>query len=361
MRITRLTFPRLVLRRFNSTIHDTKVLGDLTNEETVFGIIKNHKLKQTETYEPQALSDIDDEILSLLQHPEVDFNNLLLARILRLKLNTETNIKLISEFYNHQPKGIIDKATSLVPLRQCLFNGDIQNALKITDMTVGHPNYVEHKDKIFKRNIARLIGSSISISIFSRFGIEELIQLGWVSSGWSHMSAISSLIITYLLNSTFLLTIVRLGRTAVASGGDYLTWQKGTFYTHWYKHADEMMMCSKIVEADIKLTGGGISGGEPSESLKDELSRINPHNTMKPVAGYNKDGEKIRLMRFKDNIEDITLQAYWMSGGEGFEWVEPDQDPADILWRNNLMRQKLETSSTRSIKWAEQLIEDTKN
>lgn len=344
--------PRLTFRRFISVSHDTKVASDLTNEQAVFDIFKSFKSQQSQTYEPQDLKNIDDEILSVLQRPEVVFDNLLLAKILRLKFDTETNLKVISQFYNRQPNGIIDKATSLVPLRQCLFNGDIQNALKVTDMTVGHPNYVELKDKIFKRNIARLIGSSISISIFSRFGIEELIQLGWVSSGWSHMSAISSLIITYLLNSTFLLTIVRLGRTAVASGGDYLTWQKGTFYTHWYKHGDEMMMCSKIVEADIKLNGGGISGGEPSEALKDELSRVSP-NTMKPTGGYTKDGEKIRLMRFKDNIDDITLQAYWMSGGEGFEWVEPDQDPADILWRNNLSRQQIEE------KWAEQLITET--
>lgn len=67
-------------------------------------------------------------------------------------------------------------------------------------------------------------------------------------------------------------------------------------------------------------------------------------------------------MEAKDNLDDIKMQAYWMSGGDGFEWVEPDQDPADLIWKQHLAKfdkPMLNTdNSTKNIKWAEELIEE---
>ena len=81
------------------------------------------------------------------------------------------------------------------------------------------------------------------------------------------------------------------------------------------------------------------------------------------TPGITRLGKKVRLMAPKDNLNEIMLQAYWMTGGDGFEWVEPDQDPAEILWRQHLEqfnKAGLNESKQKAIGWADDLIESEK-
>ena len=123
-------------------------------------------------------------------------------------------------------------------------------------------------------------------------------------------------------------------------------------------------MCARIMETDLRLNGGL----ENSPDLVAELCRkddnVSAHHTLRP--GLTRDGHKVRLLEPRDNLEQLKMQAYWMSGGDGFEWVEPDQDPAEIVWRNHLaslQKPVLQALDTRSLKWAEDLItsRDTKD
>lgn len=303
-----------------------------------------------------------NKIEEILKNENVDFNKDLLKKLLLLKLPTLTNIKIISVFYDRNPTAFIDKSIALIPFRQSLINGDLKSALTITDMTTGHPNYISVKNKELKNGVMKLAGTAIGLTLFSKIGINELIEFGYVSDGWKHLASINSMILTYIINSSFLVTVVRFGRQLITAGGNYLTWQKGTFYSHWYKHADEMLFCTKIVEADIMLNGGGTSGGESSPELIEELCRKDEFadgHTLQP--GFTRDGKKIRLLEPKDNLENLKMQAYWMSGGDGFEWVEPDQDPAELIWKNYLSQfnkpQLDDDKKVKSLKWAEDLIE----
>lgn len=357
--------------RFSSHITDVAQLNTaidkgLVNpsQEAVVNLLASVRKFQSQTYQYEKFENhdthklINESIARILNNENVVFDNGLLEKILKMNFLTSSNLEIIRVYYNRQPKGIIDKNVALIPFRKSLFDGDLKSALTITDMTTGHPNYVLKKDKEFKSGIFKLIATSIGISVFSKYGIDELISFGIVGEAWTHFSSINSLIITYIINSSFLMAMVRFGRTLSSSGGDYLKWQKGTFYSYWYKHADEMMMCSKIVEADIKLNKGGISGGGPSPELTEELCRVDPHNNVVLKPGITRDGKKVRLLEMRDNLEDLKLQAYWMSGGDGFEWVEPDQDPAELIWQENLKRHgELPNHDVKSIKWAEKLIE----
>lgn len=306
---------------------------------------------------------IQNKILLMLSEETVHFNKELLVRLMLLKLPTRLNVLIISEFYKRNPEAYIDRGIALIPFRQSLFNGDLQNALKLTDMTVGHPNYVGHKAKEFRAGVIRLVASAAGISAFSKFGVEYLIEFDILREAWRHLSAISLMLVTYMVNSSFFVSMVRFGRQVVLSGGDYLTWQRGTFYTHWYTHADEMLFCSKIVDADIVINGGGVSGNEPTPGLIEELCRIDPFfqgHTLKP--GYTRDGKKVRLLEARDNMEEIKMQAYWMTGGDGFEWVEPDQDPATLMWKNHLGKFEKpllnEGDNTKNLRLADGLVDD---
>lgn len=298
-------------------------------------------------------------IETVLADEKVKFDESLLKQIFLLKFPAPTAIKIIQNYYKRNPSAAIDMNVGLIPLRDSLFNADIRSAVQITDLTTGHPNYIKRKNESLRRGIYQLAGTAIGITFFSKVGVQQVIDMGWLSPAWKHLGSINAMILTYLLNSSFFVTIVKFGRQLSSAGGDYLTWQKGTFYTHWYRHADEMSMCTRIVETDLKLNGGL----ENSPSLMDELCRkdeaVSNHHTLQP--GLTREGKKVRLLERRDNLEDLKLQAYWMSGGDGFEWVEPDQDPAEIVWRQHLAqlhKPGVGGPGAKSLKWAEELLGD---
>lgn len=299
---------------------------------------------------------IENCINEILSNGKTNFDNDLLRKIFLLKFPSPTSINIIKKFYERNPKGVIPKNAAMIPLRESLFNGDIDNAVKITDLTTGHDNYIGEKDKIMKKSLFKLATSALGVTIFSKSGVDVLIEWDILSSSWQFLSSVNSMLVTYLLNLSFFIALVKVGRQRAAAGGDYLTWQKGTFYTHWYKHSDEMSMCARIMETDRKMN----AGIENSPKLVEELCR--PSESMdgqSPKAGYTRDGRKIRLMERKDDLDDIKMQAYWMSGGDGFEWVEPDQDPAELVWKQHLhhLHRPGIGGEAKSLKWAEDLAE----
>lgn len=304
---------------------------------------------------------LNSQIEKILGDEKVTLSLESLRQVLLLRLPASANVKILELALKRNPSLVIPKATALIPLRFSLFDADVENAVKITDLTTGHANYVAEKGKILRNGVYKLAATAIGITLFSKVGVKAVIDMGWLGPAWKHLSSINAMIITYLLNSSFFVTIVKFGRQLLSAGGDVLTWQKGTFYTHWYKHADEMSFCTRIMETDKKLNGGF----DNSASLVEDLCRTSENNdgkhTLQP--GWTRDGKKVRLLAPKDNIEDLKMQAYWMSGGDGFEWVEPDQDPADLVWRQHLEAMKkplLTTSDQKSLNWAEDLIEEEK-
>lgn len=318
-----------------------------------------HNVHESDKFEKDPVNkELANEITHILANEKVNFDNDLLRKVLLLKLPTDWAIKAIQTFYKRNDKAIIDKETALIPFRYSLLDGDLKSALQITDLTTGHPNYISKKDSDLRKGIYQLAATAIGVTFFSKYGVNQIIEWGWLSSTWKHLGSLNAMLLTYILNSSFFVTIVKFGRQKSAAGGDYLTWQKGTFYTHWFKHADEMNMCAKIMQADLWLNGGF----ENSPALLEELCRKDDSLNIgrNPVAKINRDGSKVRLLEPRDNMEDLKMQAYWMSGGDGFEWVEPDQDPADIIWRQHLEKLRapqLAASSQKSLKWAEELIE----
>lgn len=340
---------------------------ELGKEETI-KTFKLCKSFQEENLEGDKFSSspanekIDGLIEKILLSENVKFDKDLLASLFLMKFPDNTNINIIKAFYKRNPKAHIERESAMIPFRYALFNGDVWKALKITDLTTGHENYVKFKAQQLKSGFLKLVGSALGITLFSKVGVYEIIEMGIISDKWRHLSSINSMILTYLLNSSFFLTAVKLGRQSSAGGGNYLTWQKGTFYNHWFNHADELAMAARILETDIALTGGGLSGGEPSKELIEDLCRTpSTDDGGFLTQSYTKDHKKIRLMEKKDNLEELKLQAYWMTGGDGFEWVEPDQDPAELIWKQHLEKHKhmhLKNNDVKSLKWAEDLIED---
>lgn len=319
------------------------------------------KLHEHDKFKQDAAnSQIQDIVEGVLMSENVNFGPDLLKRIFLLKFNQQTAIKVIQCYYARHPDAVIEKEAALIPFRDSLFNADLHSALKLADITTGHPNYIASKGKALRLGVYRFAATAVGITFFSKVGIQQIIDLGILLPAWKHMASINAMLLTYLFNSSFFVAIVKFGRQLSAAGGDYLTWQKGTFYTHWYKHADEMAMCTKIVETDVALNGGIDSSASLIEELCRKDDKFDEGATLK--SGYTRDGHKVRLLEPKDNLEDLKLQAYWMSGGDGFEWVEPDQDPAELIWKQHLLKlhnPSLSESERKGLKWAENLAEES--
>ncbi|CAK9440573.1 uncharacterized protein LODBEIA_P46240 [Lodderomyces beijingensis] len=364
-------------RRYSNSGEFKRILGEIernlnpqSSTKDIVHAINSVKSLQSEypiqqQLEPRSslIKQSESLVNQIFKQTKVPFSSELLKQIFVLNLPTPLNLKLINKYYEQNPsdKTIIERDVALVPLRNALFNADFANAIKVMDVTVGHPNYIAHKAHRLKSGAIKLISTAAAITILSKFGVTSLVDAGLLSSAWMHLGAVNSIVLTYIINSTFFVTIVKFGRQLISSGGDYLTWQKGTFYTHWFKHADELLFASKIVEADRDL-----NHGESSSYVIEDLCRVAPDtrsnaNNLSP--SYDREGNKVRLMQSKDDLEKIKFQAYWMSGGDGFEWIEPDQDPAEIEWRQHLERYNKpalkENAGNGELKWADELIENT--
>lgn len=365
--------PFLYIKDFvtlNTKINDNLLSLKNPNDDLIIQAIKacNDLQKDIHDYDKfwqdPTNEKLSKKISEILFNENITFDKELLTKILLLKLPIVINIKVLQVFYERNPSSHIDKSIALIPFRHSIFNGDLKNSLKIIDLTTGHPNYINYRNDQLKSGFSKLMLTAAGITLFSKVGVQQIIDLGYLSSSWRHLGSINSMILTYLLNSSFFITIVKFGRTLKSSGGDFLTWQKGTFYNHWFKHSDEMLMCSKLMEADFKLNNYTENSPELVEELcREDINVSGGGSVLKP--GLTRDGHKVRLLAPKDNIEDLKLQAYWMSGGDGFEWVEPDQDPAELIWRKHLdkfNKPGLNTGdSTKKLKWAEELIDEKKN
>lgn len=346
---------------------DDMLQGESSQEHILDSIRACHNLQQTihnydKFWEDPTNIKINDKIVEVLLMESVNFTDDLLKQIFLLQLPTITTLAVIEAFYKKNPESFIPKETALIPLRFCLYNGDLQNALKLTDLTTGHKNYIEAKSKELRKGTIQLLGSTVGAGLFANLGVKLGLESGYIPSAWANMTSVYAMVAAYIVNSSFFAAVVKFGRVAVAGGGDYLTWQKGTFYTHWWKHSDEMLFCTKIMETDIALNGTGSA----SEGLIEELCRtdetLTNGRTLQP--GYTRNGKKVRLLATRDNLNELMLQAYWMTGGDGFEWVEPDQDPADIMWKQHLAQFDTplvgDDATTKSLKWADDLIESDK-
>lgn len=218
----------------------------------------------------------------------------------------------------------ISKSLAKLAVRRCLWEADIQNAVRCVDSTVASPPYLKMMNE--KRN------STLLKSLVGALGASGLIHYGIGLMELPTTAGVFAMVVTYVLNLSFF--------GYVAFGGKFigavnnLRWENGAPISHMYTHSDEISLLSKIAEADVKIKG---HDGSVNEGFKTAMRerRIEP---LPPAT-------------------EGLLEEYWLTGGENFEWVEPDQDPADIIWRKHLETKKPNLLSG-DIKWTDRLISE---
>lgn len=211
--------------------------------------------------------------------------------------------------------GHIPRNIAMIPFRQAAYHAEFDNALEIIDKTVGsqstYQRHVSKKIRQFWSTWALATSSIVG-------GVHVMLQSGLIGD-WSTVpmamgqATIPMMVFTYVTSLTLYGILSMSGR--LSKSGDILEWSKGTRTSYRYRHAVEMQMASLLAQVNMSLRE---NQGECSLHLIKQLQK--------------------RSMDVIVPEQEELLREYWVRGGEGFEWIEPDQDPADVIWREKMER-----------------------
>ncbi|KAK9237403.1 hypothetical protein V1525DRAFT_403902 [Lipomyces kononenkoae] len=249
------------------------------------------------------VADAENLMYDILKFPQTVVDDALLRRFFLLRPHTSRAVEAIKIFYEREEnKGrVVSKSTYMIPFRKCLRDEDVDGAFKIVDLTANSPQWLSYVKRWWqKAALVWLAGSGIVVELADMFMKSDLL----VTGGLENTGVIKIMIIAYLLNSS-LLGFVACASRPGDNGGKVL-WRHGIFQTTWYMHAQESRMLNMIVDMDIARVE---TEGDVSRRVLHELA--------------------VRDRRLGDDAYDNIVKEYWAKQGQGFEWAEPDIDPAE--------------------------------
>ncbi|KAJ8101879.1 hypothetical protein POJ06DRAFT_72733 [Lipomyces tetrasporus] len=248
-------------------------------------------------------ADAQQLIYDILKFPQTVVDDALLRRYFLLRPATSRAVDAMSIFYEREEnkRRVISKSTYMIPFRKCLRDEDVDGAFKIVDLTANSPQWLTYVKQWWqKAALVWIAGSAGIVELADVFMKSDLL----VAGGLENTGVIKVMIIAYLLNSS-LLGFVACASRPGDNGGKVL-WRHGVFQTTWYMHAQESRMLNMIVDMDIAQVE---NEGDVSRRVLHELA--------------------VRDRRLGDNAYDNLVKEYWAKQGQGFEWAEPDIDPAE--------------------------------
>ncbi|KAK9387599.1 hypothetical protein V1515DRAFT_601167 [Lipomyces mesembrius] len=249
------------------------------------------------------VADAENLIYDILKFPQTVVDDALLRRYFLLRPDTSRAVEAIKIFYEREEnkQRVISKSTYMIPFRKCLRDEDVDGAFKIVDLTANSPQWLSYVKRWWQKTALMWIaGSAGVVELADGFMKSDLLVMG----GLENTGVIKVMIIAYLLNSSLLAFVACASRPG--DNGGKVLWRHGIFQTTWYMHAHESRMLNMIVDMDIARVE---NEGDVSRRVLHELA--------------------VRDRRLGDDAYDNVVKEYWAKQGQGFEWSEPDMDPAE--------------------------------
>ncbi|KAK9342944.1 hypothetical protein V1522DRAFT_414635 [Lipomyces starkeyi] len=249
------------------------------------------------------VADAENLIYDILKFPQTIVDDALLRRYFLLRPNTSRAVEAIKIFYEREEnkQRVISKSTYMIPFRKSLRDEDVDGAFKIVDLTANSPQWLSYVKRWWQKTALMWIaGSTGVVELADVFMKSDLL----VTGGLENTGVIKVMIIAYLLNSSLLAFVACASRPG--DNGGKVLWRHGIFQTTWYMHAQESRMLNMIVDMDVARVE---NEGDVSRRVLHELA--------------------VRDRRLGDDAYDNIVKEYWAKQGQGFEWSEPDMDPAE--------------------------------
>ncbi|ODQ80298.1 hypothetical protein BABINDRAFT_166643 [Babjeviella inositovora NRRL Y-12698] len=323
----------------DSAVFAVKVRESLAGplpRETVLAALENVRILQDNVLIGDKFSDeskaqiaeLSGMAMEIFNAPNVAMDDAFLKTyFLTIKPHIDDTLQAMKVFYKRNPTGHIDRITAMIPFRQFLLRNELDACFRIIDYTTNHKRY----HRYLQKQLHRKIGYTAGFGLVGLGVLDRVLRSVIPDDDPTLFTNFYTMLAAYLANAAFMGSIA-FGSIMSKNKDNFLNWQPGTLQRHWYFHQDEMKMCSAIAEFDAEFNG---KDGYATKDVMDEcLSR-----KMEPAT----------------NIEEFMLQEYWVRQGDGFEWVEPDQDPADVLIVQHL-KQYIPEKLGEKLQWANKLI-----
>ncbi|CUM68352.1 uncharacterized protein PRCAT00006074001 [Priceomyces carsonii] len=241
---------------------------------------------------------------------------------------------LITENLNHKlSKDEVDMTVVRVGLSCLLSQRDYHNCFKLLEKTCNSERYISYQKHRFVRD---LLGQGVAVMFLL---ILEAIFLQ--SALWIVVNSISTAFVFWGLSQVKYPR--ELGR---------LSWRPYKSLVHKVTHFDELSLINIIITYFEEHSEVNIKNFHHSE-VRDVASllsfRLNdyiielPQKNLTSISMASQDPETLSLQRYfrrqlsKRQIvlnelpEEKIILEYWLDKSDKFEWVEPDQDPAEIV------------------------------
>lgn len=223
--------------------------------------------------------------------------------------STTSSLSVLSAFAEKSPKNAVPEQIAMIPFRRAIYQADFRGALDVMDHTCGKLSNYKRKVNAKIRKYGTIWAAGLGGTLF---GAHSVLMSGLVGT-WEFGTSI----MICGMFGTYLSALSLFGTMAMANSksglGSVLEWVPGTSPLYRFRHSEQLRMATFVTELNRSLPE---NLGECSPQLLQDLSELN----LKPV----------------ETDQEAYMKEYWARGGDGFEWTEPDQDPADLLWRDHM-------------------------
>jgi hypothetical protein len=285
-----------------------KALADCSKLEALYLTSSSFDSPLTEKPSEEARILLKD----VLEDSRVHLTKSLLHSFFTLKPapSTQSSIMALESFFKKNSREAIPESLAMIPFRRAAYNGEYEEAFKLIDLSVAGPQFQNQITKRLRKYFGYWVGTVSSVLV----GVETLLQSGLVGS-WESTGMVHGMVATYLSATTL---FALLATSSKSSGsGETLEWIQGTTMSYRYRHGAELKMSSTLAD----------------------LNRLLPENQNECSLAMSKELAK-RSIRVVEMDQETMMKEYWARSGSGFEWIEPDQDPADLLWREKVNAEK---------------------
>lgn len=255
-------------------------------------------------------------------------------------LNPDANVGRSFQIVKSNFEGLMNSPSHHSPaallLRKLLKKNDYHNCIGLLDSTFNSAGYLQTQKARFRKWIGEcgLIVGALSVLQYS------LISLS---------------LLYYLLPLTTLSvfgTVYGLSKVYFPSVGERVSWRPHTSIAHRFVHRHEQAWMNTIITHFEEHSELNFKNYHTSEvrrastlgiSRQDEYDMFLPSTTNLPalahearsehtesVAQYFREELQKRRLNWNTLKEERTLLDFWLSHGENYEWVEPDQDPGEM-------------------------------